>query len=160
MLYFFTLTLLAIMYITLAKVMVNVIFDNGWQVEIHFIFFSLNLSGKRKRGRYRVSIADIIGALDFILEKSTVTLKRLTVPVNSSPTLPNIKYLGVNISYPLIYAYLTARAQRLIISENAVTKETTENFRLLVNISLQSSLLNLLRAALRLLFATNIRKEA
>ena len=77
-----------------------------------------------------------------------------------SPTVPGIKFLGINISYPLIYAYLTASSQRLIVSENAVIKESTENFKVLVDITLQTAVINLVRAIYTMLFTAKRRREA
>jgi hypothetical protein len=80
--------------------------------------------------------------------------------VNSSPTVPDIRFLGISISYPLIYAYLSANSRKLVISENAVIKESTENFRFLVNINLQITVIYLIRSLIMLLFTAKRKREA
>lgn len=152
MLYFFVIAIVLFLAHLFSVITVKFVFDGELKIEIHFVFLSLHLRKKTKGKRVSLSFAALLRALTAILEKSTVRIKRLTVPVNSSPTLPDIKYLGINISYPALYAYLITNSRKLIISENAVTKETTENFKFFVNISLQILAINLISPILSLAF--------
>jgi hypothetical protein len=109
-----------------SEVTVKYVFDDVGRIEIHFVFFSLHLTrSKKSPRRTRVSPAIIFRSIKELLSKSTVVINKLSVPVNSSPTVPDARFLGINISYPLIYAYLTANSEKLIVSENAVIKEQT-----------------------------------
>lgn len=159
--YLFVVILALILIFLSSETKINYIFDDGGRVEIHFVFFSLHLTrGKKGRRRAKFPRGNILRATRELLESSSVVVNRLSIPVNSSPTVPGAKFLGVNISYPLIYAYLTANSRKLTISENAVIKESTEDFRFLVNISLQTATVNLLRALFTMLFTTKRRGEA
>lgn len=140
---------------------IKYIYEGTWRVELHFVLFSFHFTkGKRKSKRKRIPASNIFRATRDLLERSTVTVNRLSIPVNSSPSVPGIKFLGINISYPLIYAYLTSNSQRLIISENAVIRESTEDFKVLVNISLQTATVNLVRSLFTVLFTAKRRREA
>ena len=144
-----------------SKAKIRYVFDRTWRIEMHFVFFSLHFSkGEKKTKRKRISGGNILRATRELLSSSTVVIDRLSIPTNVSPTVPGIKFLGINISYPLIYAYLTANSQRLIVSENAVIKESTENFKVLVDISLQTAVINLVRAIYTMLFTAKRRREA
>lgn len=160
--YLFVVILALILIFLSSETKINYIFDDGGRVEIHFVFFSLHLTrgNKRRRRRAKFPRGNILRATRELLGSSSVVVNRLSIPVNSSPTVPGTKFLGVNISYPLIYAYLTANSRKLTISENAVIKESTEDFRFLVNISLQTATVNLLRALFTMLFTTKRRGEA
>lgn len=159
--YLFVVILALILVFLSSETKINYIFDDGGRVEIHFVFFSLHLTrGNKRRRRAKFPRGNILRATRELLESSSVVVNRLSIPVNSSPTVPGAKFLGVNISYPLIYAYLTANSRKLTISENAVIKESTEDFRFLVNISLQTATINLLRALFTMLFTTKRRGEA
>ena len=153
MLYFFVIAAVLLLAHLFSLITVKFVFDGEPKIEIHFVFLSLHFKGKSKTKSGRLPFTAVLRTISAILEKSTVRIKRLTVPVNSSPTLPDIRYFGINISYPALYAYLVANSRKLIISENAVTKETTENFRFLVNISLQILAINLISPILSLVFA-------
>lgn len=159
--YLFVVILALILIFLSSETKINYIFDDGGRVEIHFVFFSLHLTrGNKRIRRVKFPRGNILRATRELLESSSVVVNRLSIPVNSSPTVPGAKFLGVNISYPLIYAYLTANSRKLTISENAVIKESTEDFRFLVNISLQTATINLLRALFTMLFTTKRRGEA
>ncbi len=140
---------------------VKYIYDGGMRVEIHFVFFSFHFTkGKKSKKRSRISPGSIFRALSELLGNSTVVVNRLSIPVSSTPAVPDARFLGINISYPLIYAYLTANSRKLIISENAVIREPSDDFEFLVNVSLHTTTINLIRPLLYLLFTAKRRKEA
>ena len=144
-----------------SRAKIRYVFDGSSRFEIHFVFFSLHFTGgKRSKGRKRLPSGSILRATRELIQSSSVIVDRLSVPQNSSPTLPDVKFFGISISYPLIYAYLNANSQRLIVSENAVEEICTERFRFLVDISLETTVLNLLRALFPLLFTAKRRREA
>lgn len=144
-----------------SKAKIKYSFEGVGRLEIHFVFFALHLTpSKNKRRRMRISPAAILKSARELLSKSTVVINRLSIPVNSSPTVPDARFLGINISYPLIYAYLTANSEKLIVSENAVIKERTPDFKFLVSISLQTTAVNLINNALSLLFSKHPKREA
>ena len=140
---------------------IRYIFDESWRFEIHFVFFSLHFtSGKKNKKHKKMPSGNILRAVRELIQVSTVVIDRLSIPQNSSPTLPDIKFFGISISYPLIYAYLTANSQKLIVSENAVVRESTDNFRFSVNIAFKTTVLNLLKALHTMFFTAKRRREA
>ena len=140
---------------------INYIYDEGMRVEIHFVFFSLHFTkSKKKSKKSNISPGAVIKVVRELLATSTVTVNKLSIPVSSADSVPDAKFLGINISYPLIYAYLTANSQKLIISENAVIREPSENFRFLVYLTLKTTTVNLMRTLLYLFFTQNRKREA
>ena len=161
MLYSLFLFGLVLIIFLLSEIKLKYIFDGGAHFEIHFVFFALHVKPKIKRRRIgRRIFGRLFRITQSVIEKSTVTVNRLSIPVNSSPTVPGVAYFGINISYPLIYAYLSANSRKLTVSENAVIKENTENFKPLVNLSLQITLFNLISSLLHLLFTKENEREA
>jgi hypothetical protein len=131
------------------------------RVEIHFVFISLHFTGnKKKNGGPKISPGAIFRATRDILKVSTVTVNRLSIPTSLGAGIPDVRSFSINISYPMMYAYLTANSQKLIISENAVIREPREDFKFAVNLSLQTQTVNLIRPLLYLLFTANRKREA
>lgn len=149
---------LIFLFILTERVEVKINKDVTFSFEIHFVFLALCFK-KRARDRKKNGLppsfyARLVSRLSSLARVSKIEIKQITLPTDTE------NFDRTTLTRPYRYhsaasaaiAYLTAKAKKLTIKDNAITLAPDSNIPFGFELVVRTSLFNLLRAASPLLF--------